>query len=254
MTQYNDLETMALWVKYGGAFTAAPMAASIASAESGLKSDSVGHNTNGTTDNGLWQINSTNAPPSQMLDPVLNVQKAIAMSNNGQTWRPWCTAYSDGACGSKGGGYLGSGTPGLRRVSSNQAALSNFLLTNQASNWYDQVLAGVGQDTGSANPPTGSGNPLTPQENPGQSSGGLFGGSLIPSGWLHALLGGVVLVAGGAAMLVGIVLLASVKVAVPQGLAGTIPDSDDQLAKRSPQTQRPKYPSIKATDLEGKNF
>ena len=28
------------------------------------------------------------------LDPLANAQRAVAMSNNGTNWKPWCTAYS----------------------------------------------------------------------------------------------------------------------------------------------------------------
>jgi hypothetical protein len=79
-------------------------------AESGGNPNAVNHNSNGTVDQGLWQINSSNGALSTF-DPNGNTLAAIKMSSNGTNWRPWCTAYSDGACGSKGGTYLGAGSP-----------------------------------------------------------------------------------------------------------------------------------------------
>ena len=40
-----------------------------------------------------------------------NARAAVAISNGGTNWRPWCTAWSDAACGTKGGSYLGRGAP-----------------------------------------------------------------------------------------------------------------------------------------------
>ena len=104
MTQYSYAQLEALWIQNGGSAQTAPMAAAIAMAESGGNSNS--HS--GTDDWGLWQINK--GGPA-MLDPVANVRTAIQMSQNGMNWRPWCTAYADSACGTRGGAYLGAGAP-----------------------------------------------------------------------------------------------------------------------------------------------
>lgn len=99
-----------LWVQLGGLKSHADMAAAIAQAESGGNIGATNENTNGTVDRGLFQINSVHGVISTY-DVAKNIKAAIAMSAEGVNWRPWCTAYSDGACGSKGGTYLGSGAP-----------------------------------------------------------------------------------------------------------------------------------------------
>lgn len=105
---YSDLEQ--IWINNGGSAIFAPIAAAIAMAESGGNSDAVGSNSNGSVDRGLWQINSSNGALSTT-DINGNAKAAVQMSNNGTNWKPWCTAYSDGACGTKGGTFLGAGAP-----------------------------------------------------------------------------------------------------------------------------------------------
>lgn len=85
-----------LWLENGGAPAAAPVAAAIAMAESGGCVDATHHNSDGSTDTGLWQINSVNASSGAMLDPTANVKEAIALSNNGSSWHPW-TTFTSGA-------------------------------------------------------------------------------------------------------------------------------------------------------------
>jgi Lysozyme like domain len=104
-TTYQQSQLETLWTQAGGSPSTAPMAAAIALAESGGKPDGPPSATN---DWGLWQIH--NGGPG-VLNPLTNAQVAVQMSNNGANWRPWCTAYSDAACGTKGGSYLGSGAP-----------------------------------------------------------------------------------------------------------------------------------------------
>jgi hypothetical protein len=87
------------------------MAAAIALAESGGDPNSVGHNP-GSDDLGLWQINTKfNGATQADFDPLTNARHAVRISNGGADWHSWCTAFSDGACGTKGGTYLGLGAP-----------------------------------------------------------------------------------------------------------------------------------------------
>jgi len=54
------------------------------------------HNTNGTWDTGLWQINSVHVPPytyKQLVDGVGNGEAAYALSNHGTNFDPWVTYY-----------------------------------------------------------------------------------------------------------------------------------------------------------------
>lgn len=112
---HNDL--MELWVRNGGNPNNADMAAAIAQAESGGDPNATNHNQGGSTDYGLWQINDYyNGGSEADFDPDTCCKHAIAQSSNGDNWRPWCTAYSDGACGTKGGTYLGDGAPYQRHL------------------------------------------------------------------------------------------------------------------------------------------
>jgi Lysozyme like domain len=68
-------------------------------AESGGNPNAVNHNTNGSTDRGLWQINTVHGgamATSAMFDPMANVRAAISISGNGRNWGPWST-YKNGA-------------------------------------------------------------------------------------------------------------------------------------------------------------
>jgi hypothetical protein len=65
-----------LWEKAGGNQAEAPLMAAIALAESGGNPFAVNHNTNGTVDRGLWQINSVHGDLST-LDPAANARAAV---------------------------------------------------------------------------------------------------------------------------------------------------------------------------------
>lgn len=97
-------EVRAIWISAGGAPANADQAAAVAYAESGGAQDATNMNANGTVDRGLWQINSIHGDLST-LDPIENAKAAIELSDNGESWHPWCTAYTDGACGTRGGVY-----------------------------------------------------------------------------------------------------------------------------------------------------
>lgn len=103
-------ELRSLWIQAGGDPQYAGMAASIAMAESGGNNEESKPNTDGSIDRGYWQINSVHGSQST-LDPLANAKAAVAISNNGKDWKAWSTAYSDGAGGTRGGKYLGSGSP-----------------------------------------------------------------------------------------------------------------------------------------------
>jgi len=87
-----------LWVKAGGRPDQAPLAAAVAMAESGGRNVRSAPNSNGTYDVGLWQINSSHGNLAS-LDPLANARAAVQMSGNGQNWRPWCTAWTNGCSG-----------------------------------------------------------------------------------------------------------------------------------------------------------
>ncbi len=92
-----------LWINAGGNTEAAPTAAAIAMAESSGNPSATNSNTNGTTDYGLWQINSVHFGETGMPDPSLivnnpsyNAQAAVALFNRrGQTFGDW-VQYNNG--------------------------------------------------------------------------------------------------------------------------------------------------------------
>jgi hypothetical protein len=92
---YNLQELAAIWVRAGGNAAFAPIAAAIAMAESAGNPNATNHNTNGSVDRGLWQINSVHGAQST-LDPLANARAAVAISQNGKSWSPW-TTYTTGA-------------------------------------------------------------------------------------------------------------------------------------------------------------
>ena len=73
------------------------VAASIALAESSGRAGITNKNNNGSTDYGLWQINSIHNPPVPgILNPNTNAKYAYQVSHKGTQWNPWVT-YKTGA-------------------------------------------------------------------------------------------------------------------------------------------------------------
>jgi hypothetical protein len=85
----------ALWEEAGGSPSAAFTAAEVARAESGGRQYATDNNSNGSTDRGYWQINSTWGTESTY-DPLGNAKAAVAISSDGTNWEPWVT-YQHGA-------------------------------------------------------------------------------------------------------------------------------------------------------------
>jgi len=194
MAKYSFSQLQDLWKSVGGSAPAAVMAAAIAMAESGGNSSAVNHNSNGTTDRGLWQINSIHGSLSTF-DPVANARAAVQISNNGSTWRPWCTAWSSGKCS---GTYLGSGAP------------------------YQKFMPSGSQSTGSSSTgTTGSSTGSSPAD---VTPTGLGLGVLDPATWAQAFLGpigvwlwnGLLTFVGVAMMSYGILILIKERTRVGQ--------------------------------------
>lgn len=71
-------------------------AVAIALAESGGRSDATNHNTNGSVDYGLWQVNSVHGfPVGELLTPTGNGRYAYRVYQS-QGWNAW-TVYRTGA-------------------------------------------------------------------------------------------------------------------------------------------------------------
>lgn len=72
-------------------------AIAVALAESGGRTDATNHDADGSTDYGLFQINSVHADlfrTHNWQDPVDNARMALAVSSNGSNWSPWTTYTS----------------------------------------------------------------------------------------------------------------------------------------------------------------
>ena len=95
MAQYSYAQLKSLWTQHGGNPLYADLAAAVAIAESGGKSDATNTNTNGSVDRGLWQINSVHGGQSTF-DPIANAKAAVKISSNGKNWSPWVT-FNTGA-------------------------------------------------------------------------------------------------------------------------------------------------------------
>lgn len=87
----------ALWIRNGGPPAQAATAAAVAMAESGGRMNATDHDSNGSTDYGLWQINSVHGYNSQRLlsDADYNAQAAVAVWKS-SGWGAW-TTYTSGA-------------------------------------------------------------------------------------------------------------------------------------------------------------
>jgi Lysozyme like domain len=88
--KYTYGQLKQLWIQNGGNKLAADIAAAVALAESGGDPNASNSNTDGSTDRGLWQINSVHGSQSTF-DVTANTKAAIAISGNGSNWQPWVT-------------------------------------------------------------------------------------------------------------------------------------------------------------------
>jgi hypothetical protein len=91
---YSCSALESLWEQAGGPAGEAFMAAEIAMAESGGNPDATDHDSNGTTDVGLFQINSSHGSLAAY-DPLANAQAAVSISDGGGDWSPWVTFEKD---------------------------------------------------------------------------------------------------------------------------------------------------------------
>ncbi len=85
-----------LWESAGGSPGAAHLAAQVAMAESSGRQYAAYRNTDGSVDEGYWQINNRYWPRLATYDPMGNARAAVSISRNGTNWSPWVT-YQNGA-------------------------------------------------------------------------------------------------------------------------------------------------------------
>ena len=97
VTSQNQNTLAELWIQAGGSPKLANIMAAIAMAESSGNPQAVDHDSNGSTDYGLWQINSVHDyDPNKLLNsPLYNAQAAVAVYNS-QGLGAW-TTYTNGA-------------------------------------------------------------------------------------------------------------------------------------------------------------
>lgn len=99
MPSLSDTQIVEAVVAAGFPRESWPTAVAVALAESGGNSDATNRNTNGSTDYGLFQINSIHADllsKHVWASPVDNAKMALAISSNGTNWLPW-VAYKTGS-------------------------------------------------------------------------------------------------------------------------------------------------------------
>jgi LysM repeat protein len=84
-----------LWDSAGGDPSRSFMAAEIAEAESGGSQYATHDDSNGSVDEGYWQINTVNGAYATY-NALGNAESAVALSHDGTDWEPWVT-YQTGA-------------------------------------------------------------------------------------------------------------------------------------------------------------
>jgi len=185
---YAQLE--GLWINNGGSKAVAPLAAAIAMAESAGRSAVTSANPDGGINVGLWQLDTKGKGAghtvAQLQDPATNAALAVKGSKNGTDWSAWAT-FASGAYRR----YMnGSTTPDLSAPGGGQSAV-------QAAQ-QQQAAAG----------------PECAYSLGGQHIGILFGhGPSLPSVCLirktevRAVVGALILVAGGLVMMPGLVIV-----------------------------------------------
>lgn len=87
--RYTFRQLEEIWVGAGGPRVEAPWAASIALAESGGDPNAINHNSNGSIDRGLWQINSVHGKLSTT-NVAGNALAAVKLHSESQ-FTPWVT-------------------------------------------------------------------------------------------------------------------------------------------------------------------
>lgn len=153
MSSYSFADLKSLWQQAGGSAIVADMAAAVAMAESGGDPNATNTNSDGSTDRGLWQINSVHGSQSTT-DPLANAKAAVQISSNGSNWRPWCTTWSGPCTGS----YLDSSAPvmkylpsgsntGITTASTSSGSVQNadWLDNLNPSKWASAFLTPIGR-------------------------------------------------------------------------------------------------------------
>lgn len=92
--RYGYIALQRLWLQNGGSKKLAPVMGAIALAESRGNPNARHVNTDGSVDQGLWQINSSNYKGSDIYDPNVNARWAVKLATHGRGLRNWTTFTS----------------------------------------------------------------------------------------------------------------------------------------------------------------
>lgn len=180
MTTLSDAQIYAAAKAAGFTSAQAVIATAIAKAESSGNPAATHHNTNGTTDYGLWQINSVHANlfagGANWADPVTNARMAHSVFQS-QGWRAWST-YNSGAY--------------LTRMDSSVTGTNAPVPTASNVGFWDTTKHAAGNVAGALGSVIG-GDPLSaglPQKDKpnamGQNPGGIGLPSIVPD-WVKSL-------------------------------------------------------------------
>ena len=100
MAVYTYAQLEQLWIDNGGSAATAPIAAAIAEAESSGNSAASSPNPDGGVNIGLWQLDTNGKgaglTAAQLQDPTVNAAAAVTGSKGGTDWSAWET-YVNGA-------------------------------------------------------------------------------------------------------------------------------------------------------------
>jgi hypothetical protein len=114
-------------------------AVAIAQAESSGVTNEVTHDSNGTFDTGLWQINSVHKEydSAKLKDPLYNAQAAYTLSKGGTDWSAWAT-YNNKRAQSE----VGTAESAVQNVASTDPSVANVVPANFWTDLGKQELFG----------------------------------------------------------------------------------------------------------------
>lgn len=254
MTVHSFAELKQLWISEGGNPAYAAMAAAVGLAESGGNDQAISKvNSNGTRDYGIWQI-SLKGGNGGMLDPNANAKRAIQMSNDGTNWKPWCTAYGDGACGTKGGKYLAPSSPFYPHLNGTGGAVPTPPAfnggTTDTSKLAGQLGSGLQTQTVGLQTVSSKNDCLISLP----SVVGIGGGCLLSKSQGRAIIGAGILVMGGTVLLIGTALLVSkaTGVSLPKtALMAAAPEAAPAIEAADKAKPKSSMPKPKVFDANG---
>lgn len=187
MTSYTYAQLEQLWINNGGSSATAPVAAAIAEAESSGNSAATSVNPDGGTNVGLWQLDTPGGggagyTQAQLLDPNTNAAAAVKASSAGSNWATWETFES--------GGYKaflsGSTTPDANVPASAAGTAATATLTAATTAMCVLMVPSIDLKVTTVG-----------------------GGCLITKSEARALIGGLLMLAGGTVFAVGVLIVAA---------------------------------------------